>query len=767
MRAHLPLLGFFLSLLISWPTLGQSPADASARLPAGVWPVIGCWFWGDAEFEPEGYKSFLDLAAAHTSYNLLTTSLRADKGELTDVKVHDQILAAARYARQRGMGVVMDLDVRLARSAFRRQYPSELQEMLRLRETSLDAAGTARLSIASERLADHYTYRMKPYLAVSGRLVRVYSYVRGAAGIEPETLHDITASCQVEEASEKQVRVAIPCAAQTAGRRACVMAAFTHLTPDVFAPHLLSFQREILRQYADAGLAGACKDEWGFPPCFDGCPAKNDYWYSQAFAAAYAEGVGRRDLVADCLLMHAGFHGREAERQAAINRFMELCWRQNGAVEDDFYQAVKTLLGPTAMVATHPTWYPYPGTREFKKNGLDWWIATRDIAQTDEVTPFCVRTALAKKWGSPLWYNMFYARDVAAYEKAVWTHALGGGRVNFHPLFPTKSPPGWSLAPLLSGGLTRGDCRVRLLNFIMRSPLDCPVAVVFGHACAMNWAGPAYDDVGIALCNRLWAAGYPADLIPTSEISRKSLVCDDRGGLRYGAQRYAAAVLYHPQFERPDTARLFRDAARGPTALWCLGDWTADFGGQPFDGKAALPERIFRPREIDSCAAAVIAELERRGVRRQVFHVEPLKGFSRESAAPSTEGRCRLLDGTELIVAGSRDPAGDPIIAALEIKGQKVEIEAQGVAAIRLGQNGQVEALAAGGLRRCVAGKFHLILDRPVDMALWRDEQGTIRGVLQDCDGAVPVVLAAITPHWNRLAIPRSRQPDYSTKGEP
>jgi len=32
----------------------------------------------------------------------------------------------------------------------------------------------------------------------------------------------------------------------------------------------------------------------------------------------------------------------------------------------------------------------------------------------------------------------------------------------------------------------RGDCRIRLLNFIARTPLDCPVAIVFGHPCAMN-----------------------------------------------------------------------------------------------------------------------------------------------------------------------------------------------------------------------------------------------------------------------------------------
>jgi hypothetical protein len=102
------------------------------------------------------------------------------------------------------------------------------------------------------------------------------------------------------------------------------MAAFTHFTPDVFAPHLLEFQRAILAKYADVPLAGACKAEWGFPPCYDGCPAKNDYWYSHSLEAAYAQRTGGRELLRDTLLMTFGQRGRQDRRQAAINHFMEL-----------------------------------------------------------------------------------------------------------------------------------------------------------------------------------------------------------------------------------------------------------------------------------------------------------------------------------------------------------------------------------------------------------------------------------------------------------
>ena len=128
---------------------------------------------------------------------------------------------------------------------------------------------------------------------------------------------------------------------------------------------------------------------------------------------------------------------------------------------------------------------------------------------------------MAKKWNSPLWFNMYYSPNVPDYQAEMWAGALTGGRIDYHPLWPVDentTPHVELYRALLRGGLMRGDCRVRLLNFITRSALDCPVAVVFGQPCAMNWAGPAYDDVGLGLSDALWQAGYPADLIPTTEI---------------------------------------------------------------------------------------------------------------------------------------------------------------------------------------------------------------------------------------------------------
>lgn len=39
-------------------------------------PGMACWFWQGDEFQPQGYKKFIDLHREHSSVTLLTTSIR-------------------------------------------------------------------------------------------------------------------------------------------------------------------------------------------------------------------------------------------------------------------------------------------------------------------------------------------------------------------------------------------------------------------------------------------------------------------------------------------------------------------------------------------------------------------------------------------------------------------------------------------------------------------------------------------------------------------
>lgn len=753
--------GIAMLAMLAGPAWGQpvatGEAAASLRLPDGVPPVMAAWFWTMEEFRAGGYKAYLDMTARHSGVNLLATSLRVAKLEVTQEAVHAQIKEAADYAGKYGIKIAMDLDVRLARVAFRKAHPDELQEMLRLREAALNDSGTVVARIVSSDLSDHYTGRTTHYIPLSGRLVRVYSYTRTEKGIAPDSVRDITeTACKTKVASAKEVIVEIKCGPETKARKACVMASFVHFTPAVFAPHLDEFQRRIIEGYRDTALVGVCKDEWGFPPCFDGCPAKNDYWYSRFRAAAYAKRTGGRDLLRDCLLMTFGEVGRPRDRQTAINHLLAMSTQRNGAIERHFYETTKAVFGPKAVVATHPTWYPYPGLREFKKNGLDWWIAPRDLAQTDEMTPYCARTSLAKKWNSAVWMNMYYSSDATNYDREVWAHALGGGRIDYHPVYPArgKQPIGEREKMLLRGGLMRGDCRVRLLNFISSAPLDCPVAVVFGQACAMNWAGPAYDDVGLAVADGLWRAGFPADLIPAGEIANGSLKISKDGYVQYGPQRYRAAVLYHPEFEPAGTAEFIGRAAGGKTSLHRVGTWTRDFQGKDLDGTGQLPKTMTVSKDSASCVSSVVARLAELGVQPQTPATRSMTGFRRRTCAPPAKGQCRLVDGTVIMISGEKKASGDPIATSFEVRGRTVKVDAIGVVGVRLAKDGTVEALAAGGLRKFETEHLKIILPERIDIAIWRDRQGKMQGVVQGWNGSVPAALAKLSGNWQRLSVP-------------
>src|SRR6185312_6026823 len=131
------------SLFAALKTTAQTtaPIRDKQRLPSDVLPEIYAWFWlENLEFQPAGYRTFVDLIASRSDFGLLTSSLRSPRRELTLPATHDQIKEGVEYARTKGIRVAMDLDVRLARMAFRKKYPNELQWQIRLRQIDCSAS---------------------------------------------------------------------------------------------------------------------------------------------------------------------------------------------------------------------------------------------------------------------------------------------------------------------------------------------------------------------------------------------------------------------------------------------------------------------------------------------------------------------------------------------------------------------------------------------------------------------------------------------------
>lgn len=302
----------------------------------------------------------------------------------------------------------------------------------------------------------------------------------------------------------------------------------------------------------------------------------------------------------------------------------------------------------------------------------------------------------------------------------------------------------------------RGNSRIRLLDFIAKAPLDCPVAVVFGHACAMNWAGPAYSDTGLKVAEDLWRAGYPADLIPCSEIGKRGLRVGDDGYISYGPQRYQAVLLYHPEFERPDKVEFWREAAAGKTRLYRVGEWKRDFEGRPLEKETVLPEAMTPLPDGASAVTEILECLKRLEVAPQTPATNTMaESWAKNRCAPPPTGRCRMLDGTQILLGGAREVTGDPIQTSFDIGGIRVNVDAVGVVGIRLTSEGGLDAFAAGGLKRLEAGSFKFELPERVDVAFWHDQQGSTRGVLQGRHGPVPKALTSLTDHWFRVRLPK------------
>lgn len=716
------------------------------------WPSIGCWFWSKDEFEGEGYKTFIDLHEKHAPFKLLTTSLRYP-GDLTDPAVHERIKAASLYAKDKGMALVMDLDIRLARDSFKAKYPGELQQLVILKEFELKGSNGS-VGVKGNALNDHYTYGRTPYDVTEVKLLNVYSYQKKDGLIQSGTVKDISQLASATETKDS-VYVTVTRPEGGAAVTACALVAVTLNTPDVFAPHLLSFQRDILKQYADASLAGACKDEWGFPGRFT--TPTNELWYSPAMAGVYEKQRPGRNLLKDLLLMSFGETGALAERTAAINHYMEMNHIRNGEIETDYYHAIKEVFGKQAMSATHATWFPYPDNREIFKNGLSWWASKRDLAQTDEATPFSARTALSKKMHSPLWFNMYYDKTIQPYYKDIWSAALAGGRLNYHPLWPVEMAQ--LNASLLKDSVMLAETRVSLLNYISEAAPDCPVAVIFGHAAATNFSNKkVFADVGLNVANALWKKGYYADLIPSSEITNGSVTINKNGKVQYGAQQYEAVVYYHPEYDKQPLATFFNNAAAaGKTTVFRVGDWSTNFEGQSFDGVSALGAAVKKADEV-SIVSSIVTDLQSKNITVQTEGEEhTVSGFP-ASVMPKPSGQLRLIDGTIIWVAGEQNALGDPIQKSTELNGKTVKVDAVGVAAVRFNKNGELEALAAGGLKSIQAGAFNLQLPERADIALFK-QNGKWKGIIHGAKAHLNVSLQAITTDWTEVKLPELYKP--------
>ena len=721
------------------------------RLPIDVLPENVFWWFTSRDFS-DGMKTFnalVDEGLEQSTYNCVTLSLRCNP-ELGDPEVKEAAKAFFAKAHASGVKVYMDTDPRIARREFFSRWPDERQGIATV-VTALPTNGVVEFSHVFRDAEDHMTSgAASTYFPISARVAAAFAARRGldgsldlSAGRHVEVEHDFSESkrrmqgedgCGHVDRSSVTLNGKAFSFADDEVLVAVLVADYNSI--DVFSPHLIPFERELMVRYKALGADGGMRDEWGFMPDYN--PDLRTYWWSKNLASAYKLKTGR-DILADYPLMALGAKGGQ-KRSEAIRSYMKLILDRNVEIERDFYDMDKKLFGEDAYVAKHPTWHSCVCPQEYWHNGLDWWQARRDWAQGDETTPIYVLNALAKKWGSPVWLNEGYTGTSEQNVFRVWTYAMCGGRQVYHCLYSGNPKEmeryanmSWEerrkrlSLDLLAAENATAQSRVRLPNLISRAPVDSPIAFVFGHEKLMDWSCDGWDDHGGRQMLSLLSQGWWCDAYPASEFALGTFAVDADGSVRVGRQRYAAVMLHNLNAEE---RRRFDAIA----------------------GRDGLKTRIFSGDESE----AVCEHLQKIGAVRQPFVKNRTKAGP---SYPEPDGTLRLIDGTAVrIRADWEHPCGLPINDEIESNGVKARVAAEGIVAVRC-EGGEIVALAAGGLLRVEGPGLSIALESPEDVALMKIG-GKWHGVWQTADmvGPLPAALSALTSHWIRLALPNGRK---------
>ena len=706
---------------------GENVGKALRRIPSWVVPENAFVGLSNSDFEDESgatQKRIFDAYRDRSDWNVITYTLRCVP-DLSSPEVQRRVAVAATRAKEMGIELLMDIDPRIMRNEFFARWP---EDCLRLRQFEIvkpDADGTARFRAVEDFMQDHMCWGANcPYSGWrEGRLVAV-SAVKGK---DLSTLRALSAEGVVCTSNSVSGIVR----GLASGETLLAEVEFPLYGPDPYSPNLVPFTREMMLRYRKLGVQGAMRDEWGFMGPRKTVQEHRAFWYSKPFAEAYARISGGRDYGKDIMALALGVESQEM--YDAVSAYMRTIYEGCKITEEDFYAADKEYFGPDVYVAKHATWYTSLGlVNEYMHNGIDWWVAKRDWAQSDESCAVPVDTGMMRKFGTPLWMNEGYGPNPAHYAKSLWQYMLCGGRMVYHGIYggnylaryDTPSERKYhGQADILTVEGVRAEEISRLLPLMTRAQIDCPVAYVFGHERLVNWLDPAYRDWGEHIAHGLGGLGYYVDAFPASEIALGTISVDGEGHICVGGHRYEACVLYH-----------LSDAER---AAWC----------KVVDGRK-LATRVF----TDPAVEAVADYLVSRKAVRQTPLMETGLGGRRANRLPASDGTMILTDGTVVRVKGaSPDLAGDAIAGTLSVGGANVEYAARGMFAARV-EKGTITGIAGGEVVRIAAPGFKLELDVPADIALTKIG-GEWHGVWQtpDLSAPVPAALLKITSRWVKL----------------
>ncbi|MDR1094019.1 MAG: hypothetical protein LBL66_07720 [Clostridiales bacterium] len=532
------------------------------------------WKWDESIFSDGKAGRGLDDIVRRSDFDLIYLSFHHLGRPYDDPALYAELKAFADGLRAVGRGLVLDIDVRGELKGFSALCPGEEAQMIRFIEGDLDAGGNgaARVKNPSRGRTGRGATDKGP-----DKIAGAWAFDKADRGKSRGGPERIDASFSDGGGGVTDFRARG--GAKNAGRRFLIAAAYSRGIPDHFSPELHAYYRKMLEYHKGLGLAGAANDEWGYDVFVEAADGNlyyaESFPYSAGLAAAYGRRFGRA-LDGDLFYFAYAPADDPGKSYGIIDGYTALLRARMRENNDWFYDNCKDVFGSDAFVGVHPTYWgdPYDFGFDVLQNGLGWWEAKRDFAQTDEFVLPPIRLALCHKWGGGVWYNMWYSgntQQLHTYFAESWQNARFGGRTHYLGYECPNEPGVYNLKhPGALEQITAMERRIAELEPYQKSVPDSRVLVVFDIRAASNWLlsyGEARITRGMGTPPRIlsWTAAlfdrFLCDLIPSSEVENGSLRAEN-GVVAYGSQTYDAVIYLEADRAGTDFPALFGEYAR-------------------------------------------------------------------------------------------------------------------------------------------------------------------------------------------------------------
>ncbi len=460
---------------------------------------------------------------------------------------------------------------------------------------------------------------------------------------------------------------------------------------DRTCPEYMAAEREFFEQMRHFGFDAAATDEWGlvtdtirpteeFPHY-----ATSSINMTRHIIDRYRALCGR-ELAEDMVYLYYHPENRRGVAVATYHNYFSALRSIMAETDAQIYKMAKDVLGRDAFYGVHPTWW---GTRdclfmEAFHNGVYWWEATRDHAQTDEEIIIPFRSSLARAMGRPLWYNMWYSmgtNDVRTFFKETWDNARYGGRTHYLSYECRKENGVLDMADSNALELcSEMEDEIVKLNAFGAAHPDTRVLAIFSYDAFTN---PMLSDPGaklhseygknnariIGFTEELFRSPCLVDLVPSTEIDRDTLVLNGSGKLAYFGKEYDAVILLVPDGASKKTVSLCTEYAKRGGILLTVGgmEYFSD-GTDATAAFATLSQSATEAYPFDVPVFQVLAALDRNGIARG-----------------AGDGYALFEDGSVIFTGEGRLPRGNPLSIDTEIGTHRIRFEGSDFLAVRFG----------------------------------------------------------------------------------